>query len=233
MKKEEIFLSDISRILFGNAPVDFTLEVLFRTIIIYLTLIVILRIMGKRMSGQLTISELAVMVTLGAIVSAPMQIPERGILQGVAVLIFALAFQRGLNYVTAKSKSAEKLIQGEEAILVKEAVMQINEMASNHISKQQLFASLRNAGIYNLGEIDRVYLEACGLFSIFPSKNPKPGLSLFPQPDQEVHSLQYRVEPVEMVCFNCGAITKDITTNPNCFVCGHHDWTPAIQSRKS
>ena len=231
MKKEEIFLSDIHRILFGNAPVEFLLEVLLRTIIIYLTLIVILRIMGKRMSGQLTISELAVMVTLGAIVSAPMQIPERGILQGVAVLIFALAFQRGLNYFGAKNKKAEKLIQGEEAILVKNAVMQLEAMDSNKISKQQLFASLRNAGIFNLGEVDRVYLEASGLISIFSAKNAVPGLSLFPDTDKQIHEIQYSTAPAQMVCCNCGTPTAQCDSYISCEVCEHHDWTVAIQNR--
>lgn len=233
MKKEEIFLSDFYRILFGNAPVEFLLEVFLRTVIIYITLIVVLRLMGKRMSGQLTISELAVMVTLGAIVSAPMQIPERGILQGVVVLIFALAFQRGLNYLASKNKFTEKVIQGEEAILVKDAVIQLEAMASNNISKQQLFAALRNAEIYNLGEVDRVYLEACGLVSVFSSKSPRPGLSLFPDPDQEIHNMQYSAHPPQLVCFNCGNTVKGNDKNRNCPVCGRQDWTIAIQSQKS
>jgi uncharacterized membrane protein YcaP (DUF421 family) len=231
MKKEEIFLSDVYRILFGNAPIEFLLEVLIRTIIIYLVLIVVLRIMGKRMSGQLTISELAVMVTLGAIVSAPMQIPERGILQGVAVLIFALFFQRGLNYIAVKNKRAEKLIQGEEDILVKDAVMQLKALAANKISKQQLFASLRNEGIYNLGEVDRVYIEAAGLFSIFHAKKAKPGLSLFPDPDHEIHTMQYSVQPELMVCCNCGTTHKSCAARFSCEICGHKKCAAAIQSR--
>ena len=80
MKKEEIHRGDWHRILIGTAPTEFLLEVLIRTIIIYLFLLVTLRLMGKRMGGQLTISELAVMLTLGAIVSVAMQIPEKGLL---------------------------------------------------------------------------------------------------------------------------------------------------------
>jgi hypothetical protein len=53
-------------------------------------LLYILRWLGKRMSGQLTIMELSVMLTLGAIVSASMQIPDHGILEGVLLLLCAL-----------------------------------------------------------------------------------------------------------------------------------------------
>ena len=79
MKKEDIHLGDLARILFGEAPPLFLLEVFVRTLIVYVFLLYILRWLGKRMSGQLTIMELSVMLTLGAIVSASMQIPDHGI----------------------------------------------------------------------------------------------------------------------------------------------------------
>lgn len=94
MDKDQIHLSDIYRILFGEAPVQFLLEVLIRTIIIYCILLVVIRLLGKRMSGQLTSIEMAVMLTLGAIVSVPMQDPARGLLQGVLLLALVLIFQK-------------------------------------------------------------------------------------------------------------------------------------------
>jgi len=85
MRKEEINWDDWLRILIGTAPAEFLLEVLISTIIIYLFVLLTLRLMGKRMGGQLTISELVVMLRLGAIVSVPMQIPDKGLLQGIIV----------------------------------------------------------------------------------------------------------------------------------------------------
>ena len=79
MKKEDIQPWDWQRILFGQAPPEFLIEVFLRTTLIYLALLVVTRALGKRMGGQLSISELAVMVTLGAIVSPAMQIPQLGL----------------------------------------------------------------------------------------------------------------------------------------------------------
>jgi uncharacterized membrane protein YcaP (DUF421 family) len=104
MNKEEIHLYDIQRILFGNAPVSFLLETLIRTFIVYAVLIIVLRIMGSRMSGQLTITELAIMLMLGAIVSSAVEMPDKGILWGVAALIVILLLQQGLTYWTTKMK---------------------------------------------------------------------------------------------------------------------------------
>ena len=102
MKKEDIQPWDWQRILFGEAPPEFLVEVFVRTFIIYIALLIIVRLMGKRMGGQLTVSELAVMVTLGAIVSPAMQIPQLGVLMGILILICALIFQRGLNLTEMK-----------------------------------------------------------------------------------------------------------------------------------
>jgi uncharacterized membrane protein YcaP (DUF421 family) len=92
MKKDEIHLEDIQRILFGQAPPQFLLEVFIRTVVIYISLLFIVRLLGKRMSGQLTIMEMAVMLTLGAIVSVPMQMPDRGLLQGALLLLCTRRF---------------------------------------------------------------------------------------------------------------------------------------------
>src|SRR5215203_3912623 len=91
MKKDEIHLWDIKRILFGQAPPDFLLEVLIRSIVIYLLAMVVMRLLGKRMNGQLTIVELSVIVMMGAVLAVPMQIPDKGLLQGVIVLLTVLA----------------------------------------------------------------------------------------------------------------------------------------------
>src|SRR5947209_8437399 len=102
MKKEEIHLYDIKRILLRQAPAAFLLETLLRTLIVYIGLLFIIRLLGKRMAGQLTITEMAVILTLGAIVSPPMQMPDHGIVMGLFILAGIALLQRGLTYVNFK-----------------------------------------------------------------------------------------------------------------------------------
>jgi uncharacterized membrane protein YcaP (DUF421 family) len=75
MKKEEVHLADWKRLLMGNATWEFLLEATLRTLLMYVILLTILRLMGKRMNGQISILELAVMISLGAIVSLPCNRP--------------------------------------------------------------------------------------------------------------------------------------------------------------
>src|SRR5579872_2254690 len=100
MDKSQIHLGDWHRLLFGNAPAGFMAETLFRAIIIYICLMVIVGWLGKRMSGQVTITELGIAIMLGAIVAPPMETPERGILYGVFILIVMLLLHRSTASLT-------------------------------------------------------------------------------------------------------------------------------------
>lgn len=229
MKKDEIHLDDWHRILFGAAPASFLLEVLLRTVIMYLILLFILRMMGKRMGGQLTISELAVMVTLGAIICVPMQIPDRGVLQGLFVILCALVFQRGFTWLGFSSGKWETILQGKESVLVKDGVIVVDELEKANISRQQLYGLLRSQDIYNLGEVERIYAEACGIFSVYKAEQPKPGLSLFPPLDQGVHDVQIATDEHIMVCRMCGNTADEgAPKDADCKNCGCGDWEVAV-----
>jgi uncharacterized membrane protein YcaP (DUF421 family) len=227
MKKEEIKFGDWERVLLGEAPLEFLVEVLIRTLIIYLALLVIIRLMGKRMGGQLTISELAVMVTLGAIVSPAMQIPQIGLLMGIMILVCALLFKRGINFLEYKNKKFEKMSQGKLSILVKNGTMELHEMEKTRVSRQQLFSALRNENIFNLGEVDRVYLEASGIFSIYQKKNPSPGLALFPPDDNAIDCYAQEVTFHSRACTHCGNVCSEDQAHQPCGVCGSGSWTRA------
>jgi len=227
MNKEDIHLWDVHRMIFGEAPNEFMIEVFIRTMLIYFALLIIVRLMGKRMSGQLTIAEMSVMVTLGAIVSPAMQIPNVGLLQGTLILILALIFQRGINLLELKNYKLEKLNHGEVALMVKDGVLVLPELDKAKLSRQQLFAELRSEGVFNLGEIERVYMEAYGTFSIYKTKNPKPGLMIFPPDDDEIKSFSQEDQQKEMVCISCGNIGTEDEYLRECHICLSTEWTEA------
>ena len=233
MKKEEIHLYDIQRILFGQAPPSFLLEVFIRTLVIYIVLLFIVRWLGKRMSGQLTIMEMAVMLTLGAIVSVPMQMPDRGLLQGVLLLLCAVGFQRGITMLGFMNSKFEDLSQGKSSLLLKNGVLQIDGMEKARISRQQLFAELRQRHIFNLGTLDRIYLEACGLFSVFKASEPRPGLPIYPPDDQDIiktineASTDAPRQVPLFACVSCGLVKAQDHITP-CENCEHTAFIHAV-----
>ena len=227
MKKEDIHLWDFKRILFGEAPVEFLIEVFVRTLIIYLILLITIRLMGKRMSGQLTIAEMAVMVTLGAIVSPAMQAPNVGLLQGILILALALALHRGFNLLEFNKYPLEKINHGEVQMVVRDGEILMDQLAKAKLSHQQLYAVLRNEGIFNLGEIERVYVESFGSFSIFKFDEARPGLSLLPAQDEDAHKIEKHDSHALATCKSCGHLADPQVVGPVCHVCGSSMWLEA------
>ena len=228
----EYRITDLKRIFLGETPPGFLLEVGLRTVIVYLFLLVIIRLLGNRMTGQLTIVELAIMVTLGAIVAPAAQLPDRGIFYGVVALLAALAFHRGVNFISVKNEKVEHLVHGKMSTLVKDGVLQLDEMKKCGISHQQLFAELRNQKIFNLGRVERVYLEACGLFTVFQTSENRIGLTTLPPVDQRVTETQIKIEGRSAACCHCGYVQNISSQQDECDSCHLTSWTDAYMLKQ-
>jgi uncharacterized membrane protein YcaP (DUF421 family) len=237
MDKSQIHLSDIHHILFGNAPAEFMIETFFRTIVIYVFLLIIVKWLGKRMAGQVTITELGISIMLGAIVAPPMETPERGVIQGIFILVMILCYHQWLALAGVKNPKMERILQGKLSIFVKDGIIQIDEIKRTGVSRAQLIAELRRKNIYNLGKVKRMYMEACGIFSVFEQEN-RPGLSLLPVEDKDVHSIQKKPDRQQKACTSCGNTipspadgdlsSEKLADGSPCMVCGNTHWDTAI-----
>jgi uncharacterized membrane protein YcaP (DUF421 family) len=217
------------RILIGNAPFGFALEVLLRTAVVYLFLLGAVRLLGKRMSGQVTNLELGVMLTLGAIVSVPMQLAERGVVPGLVLLCCIVLIQRASSQLEACSLPAARLLIGTTSLLVRDSILLPRELERAHVSQQQLFSVLRVQHIRHLGEVERVYLEAFGAFSVLKRPKPVAGLSILPSPCVTIQRQPRRA----LVCSYCGQtapIESQSATDTHCDNCQHTEWTEPVQA---
>jgi uncharacterized membrane protein YcaP (DUF421 family) len=229
MSPEEIRLTDVHRLLFGQAPVAFLLEVVLRSVFTYVVLLVTARLMGKRVAGQMSVMELTVMVTLGAAIGVPLQAPDRGILPAVLILLVAVAYQRGLNLWSFNSRRVELTIQGDSSTIVRDGCLDLGAMRRNVVSRERLFALLRQHGLVHLGQVRRAYLEADGHFSVYPTSDPSPGLCLVPQIDLDAFQKQFGVRD-QHACRSCGNVVTRPDSPPDaCGRCGSHRWSSAVR----
>lgn len=227
MKKEDIHLGDWHRLFIGEAPTEFLLEVVLRTLIIYLVLLITMRLLGKRMNAQLNVAELSLMLMLGAVVSVAMQLPDRGLLLSTFTLACLLGLYRGINWWAMKNRRVEYLVQGDLQQVVTDGELDIAAMAQVRLSREQLFAQLRKAKIQQLGQVKRAYMEANGEFSVYQQTPPKPGLSVLPQQDQALLD----AEPVDKrltACLRCGHTEPAQHQPPQCPRCQSRQWTKAV-----
>jgi uncharacterized membrane protein YcaP (DUF421 family) len=232
MKKEEIHFPDWQRLLLGNTPWEFMIEILLRTIIIYTILLIVVRMLGKRMSAQMTITEMAIMITIGGIVSVPMQTPERGLIQGIVILACVVIFQYALGRISFKHRAVETTVQGDLTVLIKDGRIEVGQLKKAGISNETLFGQLRGSNIQQLGQVKRTYLEACGIFSVITYPKPKPGLSIIPIEDKKIKEAQ-KLSNDNYSCNYCGN-TIQAKSNPhtNCDNCGNEKWVRSVVFRE-
>jgi uncharacterized membrane protein YcaP (DUF421 family) len=220
---QNITLWDWKRILIGEAPVEFMLEVFIRTFVIFIILLIAMRILGKKMKAGSSILEMGVMIVLGALVSAPMQAPEKGFLPFLVILICLVIFRNGQSKLNVKYTRSELLIAGDVSLLIKDGILNIKELEKAAISRTILFTQLRSNGFRSLGEIKRTYLESSGKFSIFKNKEPKPGLSVLPGNDKQLFD-EIKKTKEFISCTSCGYTKKPAEEESTCPECGNKKW---------
>jgi uncharacterized membrane protein YcaP (DUF421 family) len=208
----------------GNTDWIFLVEVVFRAVVVYLLLLAAMRVMGKRLSAQLSISELAIVLSLGAVAGLPLEDPQRGILPALLILLVAVGFQRGLAYLAFKRRDVERFAYGDVRILLKDGRLQMKQLRETLLPRDKVLSTLRTEGIMQLGEVRRVFLEVSGRFSVMKYRKQRPGFPLL----QDLIGSDLRVIPDFFSCATCGFTTEN--PDARCPACEHEGWVPAVVS---
>jgi hypothetical protein len=229
MKKEDIHLSDWLRILVGDVPGSFYIELVFRAALIYLILMIAMRFMGKRMSGLLSRNEMVAMVSLAAAVGTPLTSPDRGLLPAVVIAIIVVSVERWMSGKIFANERFERYAIGKLDILVSDAVIDLEILKKVRISRERLMAQLRGSGVKQLGSVKRFYMESSGSFTIIKNEEPNEGLLILPDWDLEFCQRLKKSE-TQVACCTCGLL-HPIDTDPNtkCPHCGRATWTMAVK----
>src|SRR6195952_3068631 len=97
----------IERLLIGDGHWAFLAEGVPRAIIMYALFLVSMRLMGKRVAAQLSITELAVILMLGAAIGVPIQVSSQGVLPAVVVLLTVVFMQRASSRAAVRWRRVE------------------------------------------------------------------------------------------------------------------------------
>jgi uncharacterized membrane protein YcaP (DUF421 family) len=224
MESENIHLNDWWRILMGEVPGFFLLEVILRTAFLFLVLLISMRLLGKRMAGQLNKSEMISLTTLAAAIGVPLQAPDRGLIPPLIIAGIVIGVGHWISKWSYANRKFESAFQGKIGILVEDSVLQISQMSKIKITRERLFAQLRSKGIIHLGQVKRVYFEAGGFFSVTVNKEPAAGLKIIPLWDKEFHS-ELKTTPEIEVCTYCGKSKEQ--HEKRCRNCENSTWEAA------
>lgn len=148
----------------GSGPVD----IVIRTVIVYIAVVVGLRIGGKREVGQLGTLDLVALLLLANAVQNAMVGTDSSVAGGVLAGAVILTATKGLDMLSRRSRTVRRLVIGESRILIDNGHVNRKALAHEQISDDELQEALHEHGLEFRREVKRATLEVDGSISIVP-----------------------------------------------------------------
>ena len=148
--------------------------VIFRTVILYLLVFVVMRIMGKRQIGQLQPYELAVAIMISALAAIPMEDISIPLVNSIVPILILLSFQVMVSVLSVKYSPARALLCGKPSIVVENGRINELELGNLRVNINDLLEQLRLAGYPNLSDVEFAVMETNGQLSVIPKSQKRP-----------------------------------------------------------
>jgi uncharacterized membrane protein YcaP (DUF421 family) len=142
--------------------------VVLRTVVVYLFLIVVLRLAGKREMGQLSVLELVLVLVIANAVQNSMVGSNVSIWAGLVAVLALIATDRVLRAATGRSPRLMRAMEGEATLLIREGRTFPEAMRREGIDDEELGRALREHGFMDASEVRQAILEVDGTISVIP-----------------------------------------------------------------
>ena len=145
-----------------------------RTIVLYLILIAVIRLMGKRQIGQMEASEFVVTMLVANLASIPMQDGAIPLFSGVIPIVTVLGVELVLSALSLRSIKFRRLLCGKPVILIENGNILQKNLRKTRVTLDELTGHLREKDVLDLRSVQYAILETNGDLSVFPYPKERP-----------------------------------------------------------
>lgn len=146
----------------------------FRTVVLYLILIGVMRLLGKRQLGQMEPSEVVVTMLVADLASFPMQDMEKPIWSALIPILAVLGMEMLMALLSMRSLRLRKLLCGKPVILIENGKFLQDNLRKTRVTLDELTSKLREKDILDVAQVQYAILETGGNLSVFPFPEEKP-----------------------------------------------------------
>lgn len=154
--------------------------ILLRTGISYALLVILMKFMGKREVGQLSLFDLLILLSIVDIMVLGIENFEKNFFFSLLPMIFLAIIQRLIALMVLYLPKLRRLLDGEETMIIKKGKLQIKAMKKQRYNMEDLLLQLRQKNIRSVDEVEYAFLETNGRLSVFTYEKNKEGI--FPLP---------------------------------------------------
>lgn len=221
------------KFLLGEEDWSFLPEAIFRTVIMFLVILISLRLLGKRGVKQLSVFELGVIIGLGSAAGDPMFYKEVGLLTGLTVFLVVMSLYRLVTILINRSESFEKFVEGKPTVIIRRGKLLLYRFEREPIATDELFSELRLGNISHLGQVREAIIEPNGRISIYymPNDEVRHGLPIMPE---EYEKQQVNIEKEDIYsCAKCGNTDRlKPAKKINCDNCKSDRWLKSANEKR-
>ena len=142
------------------------LNMFVRVSIIYLVVLIVMRLMGKREISQMQPFELVIAIMIADLASVPMSDTGIPIFNGIIPILALLLFQLIISIINLKSITLRKIICGKPRMLIYRGKIDEGALKKEKITINELQERLRQNNIFSIGQVEYAILETSGQISI-------------------------------------------------------------------
>lgn len=139
---------------------------LFRTIILYILVLITIRILGKRQVGELQPADLVLTILLSEILVIPMQDPEIPLIHTVIPVLLLIGFEIVISVISLKSLRFRTLLQGNSLIVIRNGVVDQKQLQRLRFTIDDLLEALRKKDVFDITTVQYAIVETDGTLSV-------------------------------------------------------------------
>ncbi len=143
-------------------------NVLLRTILLYILIVFLMRLTGKRQIGQLELTELVTAFMISELAAYPISNNATPLLYGVIPAVTLVCLEVFFSYASMKFRPFRRALTGNAVPLVRNGRLDQVQMSKARITLEELVSASRMAGISCLADVSYAFLEPSGTISVLP-----------------------------------------------------------------
>ena len=144
-----------------------------RAIFLYIIVLIVMRLMGKREIGQLQPFELAISIMIADLASIPMADSGIPITNGIIPILGLLVMHLIISVINIKSIRAREIICGKPSILIYRGKIDEKVLKKERFTINELQERLRGNNVVNIGDVEYAILETSGQVTVIQKPNKR------------------------------------------------------------
>ncbi|MGG5254923.1 DUF421 domain-containing protein [Neobacillus sp. SM06] len=142
------------------------LIIVFRTILLYVLILIIFRVMGKREIGELSILDLVVFIMIAEMAVVAIEDTKDPLLHTILPMLLLMVIQITLALASLKSKRFRDFVDGQPTIIINRGKIDEKAMRKQRYNFDDLMSQLREKDIRSIADVEFAILESSGKLSV-------------------------------------------------------------------